>query len=117
MVRVIKDQKKAKPVLQGAQHPRNLDPPLPACYLPAEAFLFWHLTSCGMGGGRRPSSPGGNMKKTGLFVLVLVSLLATAAWAQGGADAISGDAPQGTAPTSASFPTMRVQTPTYADLY
>jgi len=24
-------------------HPRNLDPPLPACYLPAEAFLFWHL--------------------------------------------------------------------------
>jgi hypothetical protein len=24
--------------LQGAQHPRNLDPPLPACYLPAEAF-------------------------------------------------------------------------------
>ncbi|MGA2743143.1 MAG: hypothetical protein ABSE44_00485 [Candidatus Sulfotelmatobacter sp.] len=57
------------------------------------------------------------MKKTGLFVLVLVSLLATAAWAQGGADAISGEAPQGTAPTSASFPTMRVQTPTYADLY
>jgi hypothetical protein len=55
------------------------------------------------------------MKKTGLFVLVLS--LATAAWAQGGADMSSGDAPQGTAPTTASFPTMRVQTPTYADLY
>ena len=80
-------------------------------------FFFWHLTFCGMGAGRTQSLPGGNMKKTGLFVLVLVSLLATAAWAQGGADAISGDAPQGTAPTSASFPTMRVQTPTYADLY
>jgi hypothetical protein len=59
--------------------------------------------------------PGGNMKKTGLFVLVLS--LATAAWAQGGADAAAGDAPQGTSPTTASFPTMRVQTPTYADLY
>jgi hypothetical protein len=54
------------------------------------------------------------MKKTGLFVLVLS--LATAAWAQGG-DTSSGDVPQGTAPTTASFPTMRVQTPTYADLY
>jgi hypothetical protein len=51
------------------------------------------------------------MKKTGLFVM----LLATAAWAQGGADA-SAD-PQGTSPTSNSFPTQRVQTPTYADLY
>jgi len=51
------------------------------------------------------------MKKTGLFVL----LLATAAWAQSGADA-SAD-PQGTSPTKASFPTERVQTPTYADLY
>src|SRR6266567_9597818 len=57
------------------------------------------------------SFPGGNMKKTGLFVL----LLATAAWAQSGADA-SAD-PQGTSPTKASFPTERVQTPTYADLY
>ena len=51
------------------------------------------------------------MKKTGLFVL----LLATAAWAQSGADASAN--PQGTAPTSNSFPTLRVQTPTYADLY
>jgi len=55
------------------------------------------------------------MKKTGLFVFVLS--LATAAWAQGGADASAGEAPQGTAPTTGSFPTMRVQTPTYADLY
>src|SRR5580704_13137730 len=55
------------------------------------------------------------MKKTGLLML----LLATAAWAQGGsgADGSSADTPQGTSLTSASFPTMRVQTPTYADLY
>jgi len=53
------------------------------------------------------------MKKTGLFVL----LLATAAWAQSGPDGNSADTPQGTSPTSVSFPTMRVQTPTYADLY
>jgi hypothetical protein len=54
------------------------------------------------------------MKKTGLFVLLL---LATAAWAQSGEEGNSADAPQGTSPTSVSFPTMRVQTPTYADLY
>jgi hypothetical protein len=53
------------------------------------------------------------MKKTGLLVL----LLATAAWAQSGSDAAPSDAPQGTLPTSASFPTERVQTPTYADMY
>ena len=53
------------------------------------------------------------MKKTGLFVL----LLATATWAQSGPDANSAEAPQGTSPTTASFPTERVQTPTYADLY
>ena len=53
------------------------------------------------------------MKKTGLFVL----LLTTAAWAQNGSDANSANVPQGTAPTSASFPTLRVQTPTYSDLY
>ena len=45
-------------------------------------------------------------------------LLATAAWAQsGGADGSAGEIPQGTSPTTASFPTERVQTPTYADLY
>jgi len=52
------------------------------------------------------------MKKTGLLVL----LLATAAWAQSGTEGTA-DAPQGTSPTSNSFPTQRVQTPTYADLY
>jgi hypothetical protein len=52
------------------------------------------------------------MKKTGLFVL----LLATAAWAQSGTEGTV-EAPQGTSPTTASFPTERVQTPTYADLY
>ncbi len=51
------------------------------------------------------------MKKTGMLML----LLATAAWAQTGSDATAD--PQGTAPTTASFPTLRVQTPTYADLY
>src|SRR5208283_3378354 len=52
------------------------------------------------------------MKKTGLLLL----LLATAAWAQSGADQGS-ETLQGTAPTSASFPTERVQSPTYADMY
>ncbi len=55
------------------------------------------------------------MKKTGLFLL----LLAAAAWAQDTTMASAGDAnaPQGTAPTSVSFPIERIQTPTYADLY
>jgi hypothetical protein len=53
------------------------------------------------------------MKKTGLLIL----LLATATWAQSDADATTQDVPQGTAPTSATFPVQRVQTPTYADLY
>jgi hypothetical protein len=52
------------------------------------------------------------MKKTGLLVL----LLATAAWAQK-ADTTPFEAPQGTLPTSVSFPVERVQTPTYSDLY
>ncbi|HEY3974538.1 MAG TPA: hypothetical protein VGM18_16155 [Candidatus Sulfotelmatobacter sp.] len=51
------------------------------------------------------------MKKTGLFLL----LLATAAWAQSGNEATTD--PSGTAPTTATFPTLRVQAPTYADLY
>jgi len=54
------------------------------------------------------------MKKTGILVL----LLATAAWAQSGSDnAAPADVPAGTAPTTNSFPTQRVQTPTYADIY
>jgi hypothetical protein len=54
------------------------------------------------------------MKKIGLLVL----LLATAAWAQTPAEgAPAPDAPSGTYPTSATFPTLRVQTPTYADVY
>ncbi|MGO9088012.1 MAG: hypothetical protein ACLQBK_22575 [Candidatus Sulfotelmatobacter sp.] len=53
------------------------------------------------------------MKKTGLLVL----LLAAVSWAQSGPDANTAEAPQGTSPTSNSFPTERVQTPTYADLY
>ena len=53
------------------------------------------------------------MKKT----LVLMLLIATSAWAQSGSDSSATDAPQGTVPTSASFPIERVPTPTYADVY
>src|SRR5437016_11363759 len=52
------------------------------------------------------------MKKTGL----LVFLLATGAWAQDAANATA-EVSEGLAPTTATFPTERVQTPTYADLY
>ena len=53
------------------------------------------------------------MKKTGLLVLLLV----TAAWAQNGVENAPLEAPQGTAPTTNSFPGQRIQTPTYSDLY
>ncbi len=53
------------------------------------------------------------MKKTGLLVL----LLATAAWAQNGVENAPLEVPQGTAPTTNSFPGERIQTPTYSDLY
>jgi hypothetical protein len=52
------------------------------------------------------------MKKTGLLVI----LLATAAWAQT-TDPSTFQAPDGTTPTSNSFPIERIPTPTYADLY
>ncbi|MGC2193295.1 MAG: hypothetical protein WA628_01380 [Terriglobales bacterium] len=54
------------------------------------------------------------MKKIGLLVL----LAAVSAGAQDAAQsAADSNAPQGTAPTSASFPVERIQTPTYADMY
>jgi hypothetical protein len=53
------------------------------------------------------------MKKTGLLVL----LLATAVWAQSGSDAAAPEQPQGTVSSTETFPTERVQTPTYSDLY
>ena len=59
------------------------------------------------------------MKKTGLLVL----LLATGVWAQqvpspsAVPDLSTVQAPEGTSPTSASFPVERIPTPTYADLY
>lgn len=53
------------------------------------------------------------MKKLGLLLL----LTAMAAVAQDAASAGDANAPQGTAPTSNSFPVERIQTPTYADLY
>src|SRR6202049_2283655 len=60
------------------------------------------------------------MKKTGMLLLLL--LLGSGAYAQqtgASPSAGSGDAdtPQGTLPTTVSFPIERVQTPTYADLY
>jgi hypothetical protein len=44
-------------------------------------------------------------------------LWAVAASAQDASPAADANAPQGTAPTSVSFPIERVQTPTYADMY
>jgi hypothetical protein len=53
------------------------------------------------------------MKKLGLLLLLTV----VTAVAQDAASAGDANAPQGTAPTSNSFPVERIQTPTYADLY
>jgi len=53
------------------------------------------------------------MKKLGLLLL----LAAVAAGAQDASQATDANAPQGTVPTSVSFPVERIQTPTYADLY
>jgi hypothetical protein len=55
------------------------------------------------------------MKKTGLLLL----LIATAGWGQSGAQSLAADqaAPEGTVATTANFPTVRFQTPTYADVY
>ena len=53
------------------------------------------------------------MKKTGLLVL----LLATAAWGQNEVSNAPLEVPQGTAPTTNSFPGERIQAPTYSDLY
>jgi hypothetical protein len=54
------------------------------------------------------------MKKTGLLILGL----AIAASAQDATNTVADvNGPQGTAPTSVTFPVERVQTPTYADLY
>ena len=55
------------------------------------------------------------MKKIGLLLL----LTATAAWTQSASSGTASDAttPDGTIPTSVGFPTERVLTPTYADVY
>src|SRR5450432_3515685 len=57
------------------------------------------------------------MKKTGLLLV----FFAAAAWAQSGTESAAAPAdqtaPQGTVVTSASFPTERVQTASYADVY
>src|SRR3979490_1486943 len=84
---------------------------MPPCYLPATAFLYLAFT----GKDRSRSLLGGNMKKTGLLLL----LIATAGWGQSTAQgaAVDQTTPEGTIVTSASFPTVRFQTPTYADVY
>jgi hypothetical protein len=56
------------------------------------------------------------MKKIGLFLLLLTAISASAQQAGTGPSA-QPSGPQGTSPTTATFPTERVQTPTYADLY
>lgn len=55
------------------------------------------------------------MKKTGFLIV----LMAATAWAQHTSDMPSQveNGPEGTAPTSNSFPAERIQTPTYSDLY
>jgi hypothetical protein len=55
------------------------------------------------------------MKKIGWLLL----LAATATWAQSAADSTAPNSatPDGTIPTTASFPVQRVQMPTYADVY
>jgi hypothetical protein len=55
------------------------------------------------------------MKKIGLLLL----LTATAVWAQSGSSGNAADqtTPEGTIPTSVSFPVERVLMPTYADVY
>jgi hypothetical protein len=59
------------------------------------------------------------MKKTGMLLLML--LLSAGAYAQqteaSPSTGSEADTPQGTLPTTVSFPIERVQTPTYADLY
>ncbi len=59
------------------------------------------------------------MKKTGLFLLLLLAVAAYAQQADSMAAANSADqvTPQGTQFATVSFPTERVQTPTNADLY
>lgn len=60
------------------------------------------------------------MKKTGLFLLLLLAVAASAQDKDAMAAANSADqapTPSGTAFTTVGFPTERVQTPTHADLY
>src|ERR1700675_957116 len=55
------------------------------------------------------------MKKIGLFLLAAVTAMSAQSGVNGnGADATT---PEGTIPTTASFPIQRVQKPTYADVY
>jgi hypothetical protein len=58
---------------------------------------------------------GGNMKKTGLLLLLGLALAAAAQ--QGNDSSADQSGPPGTLPTNASFPVERIQSPTSADLY
>jgi hypothetical protein len=53
------------------------------------------------------------MKKISLLLV----LIAATAWAQTEGNAVGSPTPQGSLPTTASFPIQRVQMPTYADVY
>jgi hypothetical protein len=80
---------------------------------PLVTFRLKPLAVCNLveldGGGL-----GGIMKKTGFLLL----LLAASLWAQqSGSAPDEHPGPQGTVPTSVSFPIERIQTPTYADMY
>lgn len=58
------------------------------------------------------------MKKTGLLLILCLAVAASAQQSNPAPAANSADqaAPQGTVPTNASFPTERIETPTFADL-
>src|SRR5260370_42355474 len=86
---------------KAAPHPRNLDRCMSPCYLPATAFLYLALE--GEGDGLR-SLLGGNIKKTGLLLL----LIATTGWAQSSAQgAADGHTSlEEAVVTTANFPTV-----------
>ncbi len=62
---------------------------------------------------------GGIMKKTGLLLFLALAVMAAAQQTTPAADPAAADTtgPEGTLPTSVSFPVERVQTPTNADIY
>jgi hypothetical protein len=60
---------------------------------------------------------GGNMKKISMLLVMVASAWAQSASPAPAADPADQNAPQNTSPTSVSFPVVRIETPTNADLY